>query len=265
MNNLAYTFNTSLIHKLDNELSYKLMFASGFRAPNLDDVAKVFDSKPGNVVVPNSQLKPEYANNLELGIEKTINERLYFNLALYHTWVDNIIIRSNFQHNGADSIIYDGVLSQVEAQINGGKSIIKGFSIQLSAEVSDYFAYKTSINLTKGYEVLSKTPLSHIPPLFGTTRLIWKTSNYSIEFLSTYNGWKFIDEYGYGSTDRKEEATIDGTPSWIVFDLNSNLKINRHLELQLGVQNLCNKHYKAFSSGISGPGRNYVFGVKANF
>ena len=39
----------------------------GFRAPNIDDIGKVFDSEPGSVVVPNVHLKPEYAYSSDLG------------------------------------------------------------------------------------------------------------------------------------------------------------------------------------------------------
>ena len=97
-------------------------------------------------------------------------------------------------------------------QKNSGQGIIKGFSIQMSSELSEHFAYKSSLNLTKGYESENKTPLAHIPPLFGTTKLIWKHHHWSMEAVSIYNAWKYKTAYGPGSTDRLEEATIDGSP-----------------------------------------------------
>ena len=54
-------------------MQINLNLSSGFRAPNLDDVAKVFDSSPGNVVVPNPGLKPEYAYSIDAGIERKIS------------------------------------------------------------------------------------------------------------------------------------------------------------------------------------------------
>ena len=36
---------------------YFLNLSSGFRAPNIDDASKVFDSQPGAVIVPNSNLR----------------------------------------------------------------------------------------------------------------------------------------------------------------------------------------------------------------
>jgi hemoglobin/transferrin/lactoferrin receptor protein len=48
-----------------NEWKYNLILSSGFRAPNQDDFAKVFDSAPGKVVIPNEALKPEFSKNIE--------------------------------------------------------------------------------------------------------------------------------------------------------------------------------------------------------
>ena len=36
---------------------YFLNLSTGFRAPNVDDASKVFDSQPGAIVIPNENLK----------------------------------------------------------------------------------------------------------------------------------------------------------------------------------------------------------------
>ena len=50
------------------------MASTGFRAPNVDDLGKVFDSTPGQVIVPNPGLRPERTLNTEVGISKTFRE-----------------------------------------------------------------------------------------------------------------------------------------------------------------------------------------------
>ena len=47
--------------------NWKFNINTAFRSPNIDDVAKVFDSEPGNVVVPNPRLKPERSFGIEFG------------------------------------------------------------------------------------------------------------------------------------------------------------------------------------------------------
>ncbi len=58
INNGAVTGSLGMVYH-PNNWQFSLNISSGFRAPNLDDVAKIFDSEPGNVVVPNQNLKPE--------------------------------------------------------------------------------------------------------------------------------------------------------------------------------------------------------------
>ncbi len=59
--NSAVTGSAGLVVRLKKDLQLNLNGATGFRAPNLDDAGKIFDSAPGVVVVPNPDLKPEYA------------------------------------------------------------------------------------------------------------------------------------------------------------------------------------------------------------
>ena len=49
-----------------NSSVFKFQYSNGFRTPNLDDVGKIFDSEPGNVIMPNPNLTPENAYT-ELG------------------------------------------------------------------------------------------------------------------------------------------------------------------------------------------------------
>ena len=53
LNNSAYTASGSIVYYDKKSWKYNLIFSTGFRAPNLDDVAKVFDSAPGKVIIPN--------------------------------------------------------------------------------------------------------------------------------------------------------------------------------------------------------------------
>ena len=57
-------------------IQWKLNASTAFRAPNIDDVGKIFDSEPGSVVVPNANLKPEYAYGGELGKTKNYKDLL---------------------------------------------------------------------------------------------------------------------------------------------------------------------------------------------
>src|SRR5699024_7559517 len=70
-------------------LQFSLNGSTGFRAPNVDDVAKVFDSEPGTVIVPNADLKPEYSYNLDFSIIKDFEEKIRMELNTYYTWLED--------------------------------------------------------------------------------------------------------------------------------------------------------------------------------
>jgi hemoglobin/transferrin/lactoferrin receptor protein len=63
---LVYSGNLGLQYLAPKQNRIGLLLATGFRSSNIDDLGKVFDSSPGNLVVPNPNLKPEKTLNLEL-------------------------------------------------------------------------------------------------------------------------------------------------------------------------------------------------------
>jgi len=62
----AVTGNLGLVYRPNDNWQLNTNFSTGYRIPNIDDVGKVFDSEPGNVIVPNTQLQSEYAYNIDL-------------------------------------------------------------------------------------------------------------------------------------------------------------------------------------------------------
>ncbi|GAB3540375.1 hypothetical protein GCM10027443_38180 [Pontibacter brevis] len=70
---------------------FSILGSTGFRAPNVDDLSKVFDSSPGNVIVPNPGLGPEYTYNAEVSASKDILDRLHIELVGYRTWYRDAI------------------------------------------------------------------------------------------------------------------------------------------------------------------------------
>jgi hemoglobin/transferrin/lactoferrin receptor protein len=73
--NSALIGNLGIVWHPKPEWQINTNFSTGFRSPNIDDVAKIFDSEPGNVVVPNPDLKPEYARNIELASSEVSMKR----------------------------------------------------------------------------------------------------------------------------------------------------------------------------------------------
>lgn len=239
--------------------------ATGFRAPNVDDVAKAFDSEPGTVIVPNPAASPEYTYNADVGIRRVVAEVLKIEANGFVSLFDNALQVRDFTVNGADSILYDGVLSRVQALQNVQQALMGGFSFRTIWEIAEGWELRHSISWTRARETQTGVPLDHIPPLFGRTELRYERKRLLAQAYAQYNGWKRLSDYSPSGEDNLKFATVDGTPSWYSLNLKASYAFNEHIQAQAGVENLLDRHYRTFASGISAPGRNFMLTLRAGF
>lgn len=246
---------------------FSMLGSTGFRAPNVDDMGKIFDSQPGTVIVPNPDLKPEYTYNAETGITKVIKEKIKIKTTGYYTFLTNAINTQSFQFNGNDSIVYDGQMSKVLSNVNSKKAYIYGFSGNFSADISNVFSLVSTINYTFGRIKTDSAlyPLGHIPPLFGKTSVFFKINKFKAEFFVNYNGRKSVDDYSISGEDNFQYATPDGMPAWYTLNLRAAYQVNKHLQFQAALENILDVNYRVFGSGISSAGRNFIFTLRGGF
>jgi len=233
--------------------------ATGFRAPNVDDLSKVFETVTGSVIVPNSDLKPEYSYTGEFGISKIFDNRIKIEGIAYYTYLKNAIITGPFKYNGLDSIYYQGTLSPVLANQNAEKgSYILGYNLNLSADLTNYLSLTSTINFTYGRIKTDSTdqPLDHIPPVLGKTSLILKLEKFKGDFTIMYNGWKRIWDYRLGAEDNEADATPSGMPAWYTLNVGAAYQFTPNLQIQARLDNILDRNYRVFASGLSAPGRN---------
>ncbi len=241
--------------------------SSGFRVPNVDDLGKVFDSAPGNVIVPNPDLKPEKTFNLELNVLYRLSDRLRWENVIWGTAFVDAIVAAPFKFNGQDSILYNDKKSQVIANQNNRRARLYGFTSELEADICSFWAAYGSVSYTKG-EILSSEatlPLDHIPPVYG--RIGTRLHNHRA-FAETYvlfNGKKPISQYNKGGEDNPQYAPADGMPAWWTLNIRTGLRFWKNYQLQVGVDNLLDVQYRTFASGINGPGRNIYATARFNF
>jgi hemoglobin/transferrin/lactoferrin receptor protein len=257
--NLGLVYNSKTNWKLASVLS------TGFRAPNIDDLGKVFDSRPGSLLVPNVGLKPEYTYNAEINATK-YNGLTQFGGSLFYTLFKNAIVVDAFTYNGQSTVTYQGVPSQVLASQNKAKAFLYGASTFAQVHI----ATKTIIDATATYTYgrvknVTQTPLDHVPPFYGKLGIKHNERKWSTEIFSLFNGWKRLKDYSNSGEDNLQYATIDGTPSWFTINFRSQFNLHQKLNLLLGIENILDRNYRVFASGISAPGRNFVVGLKAAF
>lgn len=263
--NSAFTGSIGLTWNAANGWRASALLSSGFRTPNVDDLAKVFDSTPGNVILPNPSIKPEYVYNAEWTISKHLQERLLAELTGFHTWFTNALVVRNGQFNGKDSVMYDNVKSRVQIITNANRAVVYGFQGALKAHLTGWLWLQSHLTWTGGWVTTESVPLDHIPPLYGQTQLTALLRKWRIEAWTQYNGWKRLKDYSPSGEDNLQYATPDGMPAWITFNLRTAYQLNSWMQLQAGVENLTDRHYRIFASGISAPGRNFYATLRVHF
>jgi hemoglobin/transferrin/lactoferrin receptor protein len=261
----ALSGNLGIVARPTNKTKLSALFSSGFRSPNIDDMTKVFDSKAGTLVVPNPDLKPEYTYNYEASINQQIGEVLTIEATYFYTLFKNAIITAPFTLKGQSLVDYLGVKSKVVASQNVREAQIKGWNITLYAKLRPDLIFSSTLNNTKGKIMDDKnTPLDHIPPMFGRTALKFSKKKLQLEVFSLYNGWKKITNYNLDGEDNQQYATPDGMPSWWTLNLRSEFHINKNLQIQVACENILDKNYRNFASGISNAGRNFIVTLRGN-
>jgi len=261
------TGNLGLVFMPKAGWRFTLLGATGFRAPNVDDLSKVFESVPGRITVPNPDLKPEYTYNLDAGISKTWNNRITFGgTAFYTAYRDAITVRPS-TFNGNDSIVYDGVLSAVATSVNANQAYIYGFNLSLNADVNEHFSIYSSVNYTYGRIETDSTdyPLDHIAPVFGKTSFVVKQKKFRGEFFVLYNGPKLSRDYNLLGEDNQVYSAdpINGyMPAWLTLNIRTAYQITKNIQAQIAIENLLDSNYRVYASNISAPGRNLMITIR---
>ena len=241
------------------------LFSTGFRAPNVDDIAKIFESVPGSVVVPNSKLKPEYTLNGELTIEKTFAGKFRVSATGFYTYFINAITADKGTFNGADTLTYDGTVSNVLTLVNKNKAYIAGVTAAAEADITDWLSVYASFTYTYGRIKTDTTPypLDHISPIYGRAGFRASYKWVRGEFFSVFNGKKKVKDYNMLGEDNFGQGTGTDLPCWATLNARIGFQPVKYFGFDLGCDNLMDLRYRQFASGISAPGRNFF--VTARF
>ncbi len=286
--NTAITGNIGMVYMPSTSTRIKFGYASGFRAPNIDDLAKIFESSTSakQVVVPNANLKPEFTHGFDAELVKALGKAVEFEIGAFYTNFTNAIIKAPFRLNGKDSMMYNGVQSQVLASQNVNQAYILGGNVRLSIKAGKNWKFSSTFNFTKGrfrtdatkstqvYQLqpngnyalvqskVSTKPLDHIPPAFGKMSIGYDNQKLYAELNMLFNGWKKLDQYNADGEDNAQYATAKGTPAWQTLNLKTGLQVHQRLGIHAGIENIFDLNYRYFASGFSAPGRNYIVSLR---
>lgn len=270
----ALTGSAGIVFRPKDRWQLNANISTGYRMPNVDDIGKLFESTPGNVMVPNPELAPEYAWNFEIGIVKTIPGKMRFELNAFHTILQNAIVRRPGTFNGTDSILYDNVLSRVESLKNAAKANVSGVQAAIEIFLNPQLSIGSAANWITGNETdeekNEQVPLRHAPPFYGNTSIKYRKKKFFAEAIWIYNGTitnahlapsEQAKEYMYAT----DSNGLPYSPGWYTLNVKTSYQLMKNLALSVGWENMTNQQYRPYSSGIVAAGSNFIFSARVSW
>lgn len=252
------------------ELNYKISLsaATGYRVPNVDDLAKVFESTSSNLIIPNPSLKPERTINYELGAEKYIGKKVKLSVVGWYTGYTNALTLGDATYKGQAFVPYNGGTAAVKTTVNAAKAFNQGINAGVTAAIGSIFTVHSAFTYTHGRikEAAGKYPLDHIPPVYGKTSIVASHKKLRAEVFALYNGKKASPDFNLRGEDNQVYSAdpVKGfVPAWVIFNANCAYQFSKNFKLQVALENMTDKFYRYFASGVSAPGRN--LGITARY
>lgn len=271
--NAATTGSLGMVFRPESSWKISANLSTGFRAPNVDDIGKIFDFAAGEVVVPNASLQAEYAYNAELNLSKYFGDRLKLDLTGFYTFLDGAMVRRAFQVNGQDSIMFNGELSRVFAIQNAAFGTVYGFHAGFDLQLPEGFSFGSRYNYQLGVEEMDNGEVSrsrHAAPAFGRSTLNFQYRKLHLQLYAHYSA-----EVSFANLNEEERQkpaiyAIDAngnpfSPAWYTLNLKMSFDLHPNMVMNAGLENITDQRYRPYSSGLVAPGRNVVISLRGRF
>lgn len=243
-----WNYQAGLVYKPATNGSVYVSYGTSSNPPGVD----AGDGADG-LAVTNADLKPERSRNMELGTKWNVaGQRLLLTAAIFRSEKDNARV---------------AIAGRGSPQLNVGKQRVDGIELGFSGNPTARW------NVFGGYTWLDSDLVSTGPgdsaslgnqfpntPRHSVT--LWTT--YALTPTLTIGGGAYAMDKVYGNT-----ANTKYVPGYTRFDAMASYVLNRHLTLQLNVQNLTNRYYfnQAYASHYASvaPGRSAILNLDYTF
>lgn len=276
------SYDLGLTQELRKGLLLKASVNQAYRNPNVDDMTKVFDSKPGaKLLVPSADLKAEQSRTIDMGVLWRKDRAFALEAGVFGSAVKNLLLDQPGSLNGADSLMYDGRLTPVYQLKNVAVGHISGLYLNAKVRLVRELWFSGSVTQTKGVyqlnDAAAEQPLDHIPPVYGQASLRWNGDGWFVEGQCLFNGRKRAEDYSSSGEDNQDKQPIgladvngdgkaDGfNPAWQCWNIRGGYQHRSGLSVSMAMENLLDLHYRYFASGVSAAGRSMNVSLMYSF
>jgi len=205
----------------------------------------------------------------ELSISRSYAHKALIEINGFYTRLANAMVRRDYSINGQDSMMYDGTMSKIEALVNAESAKIWGAEVVFEYLFTDQLRTRNECTLMWGHDS-DGFPVRHVPPTFGSSHLIFEKQKIFIDMYAIFNGKLDFDELAPDEQDKPQLYLPDEngnpySPAWLTLNLKGTWHLKPNIEIGAGIENLLNKRYRSYSSGIVSPGTNFVASVLLRF
>jgi outer membrane receptor protein involved in Fe transport len=238
----------------------------GFRAPNLDDLTSRQRTGPG-FQIENAALQPERGVTLESGVTM---RHPGFELGLwgFRSTLRDAMIRTTRDIDACPPNTPECRTTWARLQLVNlpGEATILGTEGNVRINLSDAFTLTSSISYAYGEGPtplvqaenaerveLDRVPLSRIPPLNGTSELMWRHARGI--YLGGSLRWAATQDRLAISDISDERIPLGGTPGFAVVDARAGWRVDANKGVHAVVENLLDSPYRYHGSSTNGAGR----------
>lgn len=256
----AFAASARFLHRLTEDALHLFGGVSqGFRAPNLSDLTRLDSARSNEFEIPSPGLDPEYTTQYELGL-KTQHERVASQVAVFYTVLDDLILRrptGNVNGSGQFEVVKENV----------GDGHVYGIEAEAALELGADWELFTGASFVEGKvdtfptsaPVTDEEYLDKLMPFMAQLGTRWGRDGRWFEFVA--QGAGDADKLSTADTLDTQRIPPGGTPGYLVFHTRGGLRLGRHAELSLALENLLDEDYRVHGSGLNMPGRSLVVGL----
>ncbi len=228
------------IYRMTDRLNLFAQYAQGFRAPPYNDVNVGFTNfQFGYTAIPNPDLKPEESEGWEVGLRGGGNWG-FFNVTAYRNDYEDFI--ESFVSLGVDpesGLLVFQSQNLTDVRIEGIEAAALWNLGTLADGLAD-FQLRAAAAYADGENRSSDLPLTSIEPLSGVVGLRWVPSTLPVD----------VELVATAAAGKDDVASPDDfeAPGYLTLDLLAGWQIGDSTRLRLGLFNLTDRKYWAWST-----------------
>jgi outer membrane receptor protein involved in Fe transport len=257
-------------YEITPQLAWLLNVLSGFRSPNLEDF-QTFGGGARGFSIPNPTLNAERSWTAETGL-KWGSRQLQASMFSYATLLTDLIVRVPSTFQGMSEIDGEPVLRRE----NASHGYLLGAEAEVLAQLgAGWFgamrasgAWGETIRPNEA-GVSLREPASKVPGPLAALRVGYSSGGLGM-FFAHADLQAQLPQSRLSESDRLDVRlcqngpnNCDKVPGYVDLSVRAGLRLLTRLTLTMAFDNVFNAAYKTYASGVYAPGRNFIFGIRA--